>query len=155
MRLVICFHNQIVEPPLLPRLKLHLRFTRVNHYASYLRLKLLLLLLRLLLCSALAPSLSTNSGITSCGFQTGGGAAGVCSCCCSNGSCKSSSCSFPLVSNSTSFLQASTTIQFSSFSNCCCSCCSCDCSAMLSLPVFSGITSCDSHLATPASLSGI
>ena len=67
---------------------------------------------RLLLCSALAPSLNTR-----CDVQKRGGAAGGFSCCCCfNGSCKGSSCSSPLVSNST--------IKRFSVLNCCC-CCSC------------------------------
>ena len=85
----------------------------------------------------------SSSENMSCDVQTGGGAAGGRSCCCCfNGSCKSSSCSSPLLTNSTS-LQATTT----SVLYCCC--------AVLSITVSStGVTSCDSHLATPAPLSG-
>ena len=84
---------------------------------------LLLRLLRLLLCILLLPV--SSSGITTCDIQTEVGAVGGCSCCCFFGdSCNnSSSCSFPVVSNSTISLPTST-ILFFSVSNCC-YCCGC------------------------------
>ena len=90
---VISFHNQILEPSF---------FSPVSSC-------------RCCICGGFCAVLSLpvlSSGITSCDVQTGGGATGGCSCCCFNGSCKSSFCSSPLASNSTLSLQASTTIHF-------------------------------------------
>ena len=71
-------------------------------------------------CCAVRSLPFSSIGNTSCDVQAGDGAAGGCSCfccCCFNGSCESSSCSYPLVSNST--------IKLFSVLNCCCCCCDC------------------------------